>query len=77
MKVFFKHVTIFLCGFFILSTCLSCASFSEAKRKKREKWIFDNYKDQIKEFPQNELLTKEELDVFFKDSSDFVLKHIR
>ena len=43
MKVFFKHVTIFLCGFFILSTCLSCASFSEAKRKKREKWIFDNY----------------------------------
>lgn len=41
-----------------------------------EKWIFDNYKDQINEFPQNELLTEEELDTFFKDSSDFVLKHI-
>ena len=42
-----------------------------------EKWIFDNYKDQIDEFPQNELLTEEELGAFFKDSSDFVLKHIR
>lgn len=41
-----------------------------------EKWIFDNYKDQIKEFPQNELLTEEELNDFFNDSLNFVLKHI-
>ncbi len=43
MKVFFKHITVILCGVFILSALCSCTSFSEAKQKKREKWIFDNY----------------------------------
>lgn len=43
MKVFFKHITVILCEVFIVSTLFSCRSFSEAKRMKREKWIFDNY----------------------------------
>lgn len=43
MKVFFKYITTVLCAVFILSTIFSCTSLSEAKKKKREKWIFDNY----------------------------------
>lgn len=43
MKIFFKHITVILCAVFILLTLSSCASFSETKQKKREKWIFDNY----------------------------------
>lgn len=43
MKVFFKYITTLLCAVFILSTIFSCASLSETKKKKREKWIFDNY----------------------------------
>lgn len=43
MKVFLKYIITVLCAVFILSTIFSCASLSEAKKKKREKWIFDNY----------------------------------
>lgn len=43
MKIFFKHITVILCGVFVLSALSSCSSFSETKKKKKEKWIFDNY----------------------------------
>ncbi len=42
-----------------------------------EKWIFDHYKNPKSEFPKNELLTEEDMNKFFKDSLDFVLKHIK
>ena len=41
-----------------------------------EKWIFDNYKDSVDKFPENELFTEEDMYLFFKNSLDFVLKNM-
>lgn len=41
-----------------------------------EQWIFEHYKNPKSEFPQNELITEEGMDKFFKDSREFVLNHI-
>lgn len=41
-----------------------------------EKWIFEHYKNPKSKFPQNELLSKEDLNNFFKGSTNFVLNHI-
>ncbi|MDY5212392.1 hypothetical protein [Intestinibacter sp.] len=42
-----------------------------------EEWIFEHYKNQKLAFPKNELMTKEDINKFFKDSKEFVLKHIK
>lgn len=45
--------------------------------KLTEKWIFNHYKNKKIYFPENELITEENLDKFFIDSRRFVLEHIQ
>lgn len=81
MKIFFKHITVILCAVFILSTLSSCASFSETKQKKREKWIFDNYLLEAQSFTNrrkylNAIKTLNEMNLKFPNTEKVMTNYL-
>ncbi len=81
MRVFFKHITIMLCTVFILSTLSSCASLSEARKRKREAWIFDNYLLEAQSFTNrrkylNAIKTLNEMSLKFPDTEKVMTNYL-